>query len=1222
MNNLLIAIAVFIITVLGALFAVPHFIDWNSYRSNFEEEARSIVGREVQVDGDMKLYLLPTPYFRVEKVRIADTSTALTEPFFKTESLSIKLFIAPLLRGVVEVNEIEFQRPVLRVTQDSKGAWNWQSFAQALRSTGYVPANVALASLRVVDGVLALHGADGAERTRLDGVNGELSAPALDGPYRFRGTFKSGGATREVRISTALPEPDGKVPLRLSLHLLDTGASYVLDGRAVDLMGKARVEGDLVARLPIAGAPPAGTQRTRASADEEPKIDQGDAPLEAKAKIKADAAGAAFSDLILTFELGDRPQILTGTARAAWRAPVTIDMNLSSRWLDLDRLAGAAEGAGPAASVTKLAAWVRDLLPGDVRARLGISIEQANLAGEAIGPLRLALARSANRLEIAELSTTLPGGTRVELKGDISGAGEAMAYGGGIGLKGASTGRFLAWATGGRLAVGADADGPFDLRANIAIDPAGSVAVRDFAGTLAGTALKGSGGYRWRDRPELTVALEGPKLDARNLLPADMSLIDLYGLLAPAPTDKSSGGRASEVGKAASHLLQADLDLRLKAGHLVTAARTYRDFSATVVTKDNSLKQLNLRLAGDDGYSLDLEGRVDNLAGPAKGSVRGHLVAQTSDSIAALAALLGIPPAFRPGDSRQQAIAPLRLAGALSLGSRTQTSADLVLDGEANGAPVKVNARFDGGAGGWRSGRADVTASVEAGDAGRIGAMLLPGSASPAPAGGAKPGRILVRAAGVPSKGLNSLLSVDAGDVALTYRGQVAVADAESTAEGELELRAGNGTALAALVGLAPALRADGIPVSARMRVRLDGAAVSMDKLALQVGGSRLTGKIALSAGADGRRRIDASLGVEEIAVATLLSPLLDLRFSPAAAAEAVLHGRSIPWPDEPFSASVFDAFEGQIRLHAKRLRLSDGMTVEGAKLNVVLQPGKVEIKEIDGSALGGEVKAAVSIEKAPAGAEVRGTFAIGLMLEELPGARAPRASGPMLVRAEFSGRGLSPRAVVSALRGEGSISFDDAKLPGLAPSAVAAAVEAALKAEPGKLAPTLRQTLAAGLGTASLPVGQASFGLDIADGLARSRPLEIEAGLGRASGTARLDLRTLKLDSQWRIEAKAPGGDAGAKALPAVVVSYRAPIATLGAAELQIDTTALEQELAARKIERDMEELERLRKLNEAERLRTKAPAPAPPAEGPPASPAAPVIPPFGHEVRPGTPG
>src|SRR5262249_38275001 len=159
----------------------------------------------------------------------------------------------------------------------------------------------------------------------------------------------------------------------------------------------------------------------------------------------------------------------------------------------------------------------------------------------------------------------------------------------------------------------------------------------------------------------------------------------------------------------------------------------------------------------------------DNLAGPAKGTLRGHVVAQSPDSIAPLAALFGIPAAFRPGDSRQQAIAPLRLAGTLSFGSRTQTSADLVLDGEANGPPVKVNARFDGGAAGWRSGRADVTASVDSTDAGKVVGMLFPGSAPPTRAGGAKPGRILIRAAGVPSQGLTSLLSVDAADVALTY---------------------------------------------------------------------------------------------------------------------------------------------------------------------------------------------------------------------------------------------------------------------------------------------------------------------------------------------------------------------------------------------------------------------------------------------------------------------
>src|SRR5215472_9922389 len=102
MSNFLIALAVFLITVIGALFAVPYFIDWNGYRGVFEEEATRLLGREVRVGGAVNLHVLPTPYFRFEKVRIADSSANLQEPFFRADSLTVKLTIAPLLRGAIE----------------------------------------------------------------------------------------------------------------------------------------------------------------------------------------------------------------------------------------------------------------------------------------------------------------------------------------------------------------------------------------------------------------------------------------------------------------------------------------------------------------------------------------------------------------------------------------------------------------------------------------------------------------------------------------------------------------------------------------------------------------------------------------------------------------------------------------------------------------------------------------------------------------------------------------------------------------------------------------------------------------------------------------------------------------------------------------------------------------------------------------------------------------
>jgi hypothetical protein len=1204
MNNLLIAIAVFIITVVGALFAVPHFIDWNSYRGIFEEEAKNVIGREVQVDGDVKLHLLPTPYFRLEKVRIADASATLNEAFFKADSLSIKLSIPPLFRGIVEAHEIEFQRPVLRLALDAKDGWNWQSFAQALSSAGYVPANVALSSLRIRDGVLALHGSDGAEYARLDGLSGELSAPALQGPYTFRGAFAFGGAKRDLRLATGLPEADGTVPFRLSLHLPETNSSYLINARAIDLMGKTRIKGELTARLPLPGRSlPKGAPRVAAdSPDEDSKLDAREG-FELKAAIEADAAGATLSDLAMTFEHGGKPQILAGTARASWRQALTVDLDLSSRWLDLDHLMGGAEGFAAVDGVARFAAWARALLPADGRAAARLAIEQANLGGEPIGPGKLRLTQASGKLAVEDLRVELPGGSHGGLKGDLSGPADAPSFEGHVSVRGASAARFAAWASGDKLALGATGDGAFELRAALKLD-ASQAAVSDLAANVAGTMLRGRVRYKRAARPELLVALEGPKLDMRGMVPAGSNLFDLFDRLAGAPFAKQTGAT------------RADLDLRVKAGQLLTAARTYRDVSATLDMKGGNLKRLQLSLLGDDGFSLELEGAVDELASLPKGSLRGVIAAETVAGIAPLAELLGVPVAFRPGESRERALVPLRLAATLNLGSRAPTAADLLIDGEANAAAVRVNARFDGGSGGWRSGRSELTASIASADAAKLASLVLTGGVGAGRGDIARPGRLLIRANGVPADGLASVASLEAGDVGLNFQGRLRLVDTGAGVEGDVEVRAGNGTSLAALAGLAPPLRADNVPVSAKFKLTAEAGAVDIDKLALQVGATRLSGRVALSEAA-GKRRIDANLSTDEIAVGGLLAPLLDQRFAVAGAAETLLQGGRSPWPDEPFSAFVLDGFEGQVRLASRRLTLAEGLTLDRAKLDAVLHPGMIEVKQIAGAGLGGQFKAAFSIATAPAGADVRGSLDFDNAQEELSGGPPPRASGPMRGTITFSGRGATPRAVISAMKGEGSVAFGEAKLAALWPGAIATAADAALKADTGKLAATVRQGLAAGLGAGSLPLKQTTLALEIADGQLRSKPLVVDTAQGRASGTARLDLSALTLDSLWRLETKSPDAGATGKPLPVVTVAYRGPIVSLGALAPQIDAAALEQELSARRIARDMDELDRLRRLeeerrvNEAERLRKQfeatPPIPRPPPQSVPVGPTKP---------------
>jgi uncharacterized protein involved in outer membrane biogenesis len=1211
MNNLLVAIAVFVITVVGALFAIPHFVDWNSYRPFFEEEATRIVGRDVQVDGDVKLYLLPTPYFSIEKVRIADTTGGLREPFFRTDSLTVKLSIAPMLRGIVEANDIEFQRPTLRLAVDKRGQWNWQSFAEALGKTAYMPTSVTLSSLKIENGVLAVHGPDGIERTRLERLKGELSAPALNGPYRFRGTFVSDGGERELRLATAPPEADGGIRMRASLRLADSGAAYLVDARLADLMGTPRLDGQLSARLPIAGlwgSPPSlqPAAPKQAEHDDEIKIERGDAAFDLKAQLKADAGSAELSDLTLSFEQDGRPQLVTGTVQMNWREAVSLEMRLASRWLDLDRITGASAGSGPRESVAKIAAGLRDVLPG-YRSRILLGIDQANLAGDVIGNVQLSLNRSTGAAELEFLRASLPGGTRGQLKGVITGKGSAIAFTGGLSLHGASASRFLVWASGSGVAIDPKGDGTFSLDTQLALT-SGRIEAKEVVGNISGSMLKGVALYSWEGRPQLTIRLEGPRLDARPIVPRGADLPRIYTALAShAPED---GVRR-----------MPDVTLDLRTASLLTADRSYQNVAASIETRDGHLKKLLLKFSGEAGYSLEFSGRVDHRTAKPKGAVHGVVAADSPAGLDQALDLLGIPETARMPDFAAAALVPLRLAGSLTFAGRSPTSTDLVAGGEAKGMNLNITARLDGGPADWREQRADVTITVESRDRASIAKLLSP--LAPEHAGDQGRGRLLIKGTGIPSRGLGSVARVEAGDIRAEFQGKATVAGGAIKLAGTTEVQAGDGAQLAALIGATLPFRMEGQSLFASADISLDGGKVDLPKLALQIGEARISGKAAIAPSGN-RHHVDAFIQADELNVGQLFAPLLDQRLAVAGMAEAAIAGKQSPWPDEPFSATAMDALEGSIDVSSRRLVLAERLALDEARLKVELAAGRVEVKELTGTALGGQISAKLDISKVGAGAELRGGLELSAALERLTGEAAQSPSGLVKAAVEFSGRGASPRAIAAALQGKGKVQFKDARVSALWPGAVAAAADAGLKTEPDKLAATVRQSIAAALTSGSIPLGPRSIALEIVDGQLRTKSVVIETDEGRASGIVTLDLGSLSFRSPWRLDAKSTSPGPAAKSLPGVTVEYGGPIASLGKLAPRIDSAALEQELSARRIERDVEELERLRRLDEqrrqieAERLRKQF-DPTPPVQRPPL----PIpITPSGRDQRPASPG
>ena len=828
---------------------------------------------------------------------------------------------------------------------------------------------------------------------------------------------------------------------------------------------------------------------------------------------------------------------------------------------------------------------------------------------------RLPARRTSSTIE--ELRLGLPGGSRGELQGVVTGPPNAPVFDGSIGLRGTSLVRFLGWATAGALTFDAKGDGTFGVRAQLSIAP-GRAAARNIVGDLSGTAISADAQYRWEGRPEVSLNVEGPQLDARAFIPAGSSLGDIFDLVLHGPLMNQSGGqdaaRSLSTARPGWRGAQTDVLVRVGAGQLITAARTYRDVAMEIELKGGRLRLPLLRVAGDEGFSLELEGEVDDAASRPKGSLRGVIGADTGPAIAPLAELLGIPEAFRPDAMRARAMVPLRLAGSMAFGARTPTSADLVLDGEANGASAKLAARLDGGPTGWRSGPADVTGLVEGNDAQAIAALLAPGGSSGRAANPGS-GRVVVKATGVPSEGLVSLASMEAGDLALGFRGRLVARESGNTAAGDLDIRATDGARLAALTGLAPPLRLDGLPIAGSLRFSVDRSRLVLDRIALSIAGSDVKGQLSIGAIGD-RRRVEARLDVDELSLAKLLAILQDQRLAVTAAAETAVSGRQSVWSDEPFDASVLDGFEGSVKLTAKRFVLADGMGLSQASVDIALLPGKVEVKQLGGACLGGRCTATLSIAKAPAGADVSGSLSLaGVAIESLAGSAAgkPRASGAIGGEIKFSGKGTSPRGVLSVLQGSGTLELGDAKLGTLWPGAIDRAVAAALASDPDTLATTLRRTLAAGLATGELRL-PSRVSVEIADGRLAAKPFAIDTAEGRAQGLAGLDLKTLLLDADWRLEPK-PTGDK--PPLPGVTVTYRGPVAALGSLEQRIGSEALERELAVRRMERDVEELERLRRLDEARR-REDAERQRRQLEQAPLPPPGPIAP----APRPATPG
>lgn len=1250
MNNALLYLASFLVMALAVLFAVPYFVDWNSYRGVFEEEASRILGREVRVGGTVNLRLLPSPFVRFEKLRIADAGGEGGTSIFRAESFIMRLSVPPLLRGVLEANEVELKRPTVQLAVDKNGAGNWGTISLNPGLVPFLPRDVALQSVKLIDGVISVRGPDGTELVRLEDIDGELAAEALDGPFKFRGTVGWSDGKRVVRLATSRQDPSGDVRFKVAVTAAGSGNTYVLDGRVGDLTSRPRVEGDLTAKLSLSldtaasnegDEPPAAAPAVEAPVPPQKPGQVGGLDVEGldvavpaepspggptqfdlRAKLHGDATGFKLSDIAATLEQGGAPQLISGSAAVAWGEKLRLEVALASRWLDLDRFVAHGNGMAPFVAARGLFESFAALMPAEADTSASFEVDQLNLGGDAVSNVRLSASRRGGPLELKGLRANLPGGTRLGLDGVLK-PGAAPRFDGALTLAGQSLLRFVGWGLKDKSIAEGRTDGPFALEGRLALGD-GAIELTEASADIAAMPLAGEIKLGLGARNKLVVALEGSRVDVGQIRGGIVGLGSLQALLGgEAEQARDGGGSGPAIRKAHTlDLATTDVALTLRFAEIADGARVLRDVAARVSLEQGRLSMPALKFETPEGLAIDAEGEATDVPERPKGAIRGSIAAPTPAAAAALVRLLDLADDAKPVADRIGALAPFRVAGALGFGASGATDIHLSLDGTVREGRASGAVYLEGGRSDWRTKPVDATVTVENARVEQLLAVAL-GPSAVANGNGTegaapRPGRLSIKAAGTPAKGVLALASIASDGFAVDFNGRVALPSSGADVTGAVRVAVDDARSLLGFAGLPLGDGAGATQVAGSAQLTIKDGSITLAANELAVGAAKLGGRLTLARPEGKLATLNADLAIDRATFAGLLAPVLGRSepavvavppTAPAVKAVPTAQGKSTPgiaapapgsiaplevvspiWPEAPFDLGALGEVEGRIAARIGTLALEPGLAIGDARLTAVLGSGGINVEALDGAALGGKLTSSFNIEKAAAGIGLAGKMRIDIASR----ADAPPPGDIAAFTLDFSGRALSPGALIADLKGKGEITVGDATLAGMTPSAVTAVAEQALAGKGPAGGDVLVQAIKNALKVGELKIGKITIPAELRDGALRLEKVQLDAEDGRSTFTTAIELATMQIDSEWQIEPKVARPAAQARVLlPGVTVVYVGKLKDLAALEPTISTGALERELTVRKMERDVEELERLRKLDqtrakeEAERMK-----------------------------------
>ncbi len=606
-----------IVLLVAAVLVVPSFVDWNIYKDRIAAEVREITGRELSIDGGISLTLLPAPALSVENVRLANAPGGSEPTMVALDSLQVRIAALPLLQGRIQVNQVALVKPtiLIEVLPDGRGNWVFGADAPSAPAlspeSGEVglPGQVSLESVTISDGTVIYRDAAAGREERIAGLNAEIAAESLQGPFAAEGVAEVRGVKVAFEINAGRLPRQGASPLALSLQLPGPDARFNFSGAVsthpdgTSVRGQIKVGGEdlaaLIQALSGTAAPPLLSK-----------------PFDMEADLAADAQRIAATDV--RFRQGDLS--INGDVRVSPGTPLDVQINVVTQRVDLDEILAASTDpeaeetpATVSPSTPQAPAAGGFTLPEDVTGSVRMAVDALVYRGQVVRQILVNAEMADGRIKLSQGIALLPGGSDVSLTGALTSAapGGEPRFAGRIEAASDNLRAALNWLGADVTAVPADRLRRMSLIGGIEATP-DRLTLSDVDLRVDVSRATGGIAVALRERPAFGIGLAVDKLNVDAYWPRGVSAGEAGKSEAASPPSNDDPAAGSPGAPAFLDTVDANLDLRL--GSLTARGVTARNLRLDATLQSGAVVLREAAVADLAGSSARLSGAVAGLS--------------------------------------------------------------------------------------------------------------------------------------------------------------------------------------------------------------------------------------------------------------------------------------------------------------------------------------------------------------------------------------------------------------------------------------------------------------------------------------------------------------------------------------------------------------------------------------------------------------------------------